>query len=150
MMDDDAGQGKRVSSPRGGAAAPDDGDGRLLPLDDDRPTVEHRAWLRQDDYWKRTTYIAATGRHTATAPRTRALPRPNRFHQPRPIRSGIVLILIVGVIALVPVGVVRAQRWAEQHISLPSTIPGVTLPAPTHTATPAKHGTPTATPKKKK
>lgn len=148
MMDDDAGHGKRASSPRGGAAAPDN-DGRLLPLDDDRPTVEHRAWLRQDDYWKRTTYIAATGRHTATAPRTRALPRPDRFRQPRPIRSGIILLLIVGVIVLVPAGVGRAQRWAEQHINLPSTIPGISAPAPTHTATPAKHGTPTATPKKK-
>lgn len=147
-MDDDAGQGRRGSGLRGSAASSESAD-RLLPEEDDRPTVEHRAWLRQDDYWKRTTYIAATGRHTATAPQMRALPRPNRFRQPTPIRSAIVLLLIVGMIVLIPVGVGRAQHWAETHITLPSTIPGITTPAPTHTTTPGKRATPTATPKKK-
>ena len=147
-MDEDAGQGQQIAPPQD-ADAPTEDANAALAEEDDRPTVEHRAWLRQDDYWKRTTYIAATGRHTTAAPHTRALPRPNRFHQPTPIRSTIVLALIVGMVILIPVGVVRAQHWAESHITLPSTIPGVTAPAPTHTATPAKHRTPTATPKKK-
>lgn len=117
--------------------------------DEERPTVEHRAWLRHDDYWKRTTYVAITGRLSATAPQSRALPRPSRFHKPTPVRSSLVLLLIIALIVLIPIGVVVAQREAEAHIKLPSSIPGITLPwAATPTATQA--ATPTATPKKKK
>lgn len=126
---------------------------RLDPsLDDERPTVEHRSWLKQDDYWQRTTYTAITGRHTRAARPTRPLPRPRRFRRPSPVRSAIVLALTLALIVLIPLGVVVAQREAQAHIQLPSSIPGLTEPTPTHTPRPTVTPTvkPTATPKKHK
>lgn len=119
-----------------------------LPEMDERPTVEHDAWLKQDDYWKRTTYIALTGRQTASAPASRPLPRPSRFHKPSLVRSSLTLLLTLALIALIPIGVLAAQRYAESHIKLPTSIPGIVHPkTPTPTAT--KPVKPTATPKKK-
>lgn len=123
----------------------------VLDDDDDRPTVEHQAWIKQDDYWQRTTYIAITGRQTASAPHTRPLPRPRRFRRPAPLRSAMILLLTLALIVLIPIGVVLAKQEAESHIKLPTSIPGLTQPTPTHipvaTSTTVK---PTATPKKKK
>ncbi len=171
-MEHDAGQGEHVSALQNGASPSDaeaqehqvtqaqDGVASVraertaaastmeaLQQEEGHPTVEHRAWLRPDDYWKRTTYVAITGRLSATAPQSRALPRPSRFHKPTPVRSSLVLVLIVALIVLIPIGVVVAQHYAEAHIKLPTNIPGITqpqtaTPAPTHAAKP------TATPKK--
>jgi hypothetical protein len=122
--------------------------------EDDRPTVESHAWLKRDDYWQRTTYIAVTGRHTATAPQTRPLPRPRRFRKPAPVRSVLILALTLALIVVIPLGVVMAQRAGETQIKLPTSIPGLTQPTATHTAThtpvPTATIRPTATPKSKK
>lgn len=122
---------------------------RALPEEEERPTVEHGAWLKQDDYWKRTTYIAVTGRQTAAAPASRPLPRPKRFRKPAPVRSSLVLLLMLALIVLIPIGVFAAQRYAETHITLPSNIPGIAQPK-TATPSPTRPVKPTATPKKKK
>jgi hypothetical protein len=115
-----------------------------------RPTVESQAWLKQDDYWQRTTYIAVTGRHTAAAPPTRPLPRPHRFRKSSRVRSILVLALTLALIVVIPMGVVMAQRAAETHITLPTGIPGLTEPTqPIHTPTPTATIKPTVTPKKK-
>jgi hypothetical protein len=126
---------------------------QLGPDMGDRPTVAHQSWLKEDDYWQRTTYTAITGRHTRVARPTRPLPRPRRFRRPSPVRSAVVLALTVALIVLIPLGVVVAQREAQAHIQLPSslpTIPGLTQPTPTHTPRPTVTPTvkPTATPKK--
>lgn len=122
----------------------------LAPDADDRPTVETRAWLKQDDYWKRTTYIAVTGRHTAAAPGTRPLPRPKRFQRRSRVRSLLILALTLALIVLIPLGVVVAQQEAAAHIKLPTNIPGLSQPTPTLTPAPTATTKPTATPKKKK
>src|SRR6185312_3686500 len=88
-MDTDAGPGVRLSAAQasgtrddGGRQAEAEGDARASvtaadigaerlvsdagdagDVDSDggvRPTVESQAWLKQDDYWQRTTYIAVT------------------------------------------------------------------------------------------
>ncbi len=178
-MDFDAGQGEQVAAPQTSTAqfaedAPADS-AAVAPLPaasaleraiaieisdetpddaDERPTVETQAWLKKDDYWQRTTYIAVTGRHTAAAPQTRPLPRPRRFRRPSPLRSLLILALTVALIVLIPIGVVIAQREATTHIKLPNSIPGLSQPTATHTAThtptPTATIKPTATPKKKK
>lgn len=163
-MDPDAGQGRNVTATElseevaGGplpaesgqpmaTTAADISDERLTKSDE-RPTVESDAWLRQDDYLQRMTYIAVTGRHTAQRPPTRPLPRPHRFRPPSRTRSIVILALTLALIVLIPIGVIVAQREASAKIKLPTSIPGLTQPTPTHapTSTPAK---PTATPKKK-
>lgn len=171
-MESNIGQGEQTSTPQVGAApfatgsrpqteATSDGltHGHMtleeiadeLPPDaDERPTVEHQAWLKQDDYWKRTTYIAVTGRQTAAAPHTRPLPRPHRFRRRSPVRSVLILALTLALIVLIPVGVVVAQREAATHIKLPTSIPGLSQPTPTLTPAPTATTKPTATPKKKK
>lgn len=118
----------------------------------DSPTVGRQDWLKQDDYWQRTTYTAITGRHSGPPRRTRALPRPRRFRKPAPIRSALALVLTLALIVLIPIGVVLAQREAQAHIKLPTTIPGLTEPTPTHTPHPTTTATvkPTATPKSHK
>jgi hypothetical protein len=108
--------------------------------DDEQPTVEHQAWLKQDDYWQRTTYIAVTGRQTAMSPYTRPLPRPERFRKVSAWRSLLILALTIALIVLIPLGVITAQREAATHIKLPSSIPGLTQPTP--------QLTPSVTPKK--
>jgi hypothetical protein len=120
-----------------------------LDDDDERPTVETQAWLKKDDYWQRTTYIAVTGRQTAAAPHTRPLPRPHRFRRPSPLRSTLILTLTLALIVLIPLGVIFAQHEAEIHIKLPTSIPGLTQPAATHTPAPSATARPTTTPKKK-
>ena len=140
--------GTRADSASAGAA------GEALSEVDERPTVEHGAWLKQDDYWKRTTYVAATGRQTASAPASRPMPRPSRFRKPAPVRSSFLLLLTLALIVLIPLGVLAAQRYGEAHIKLPTNIlniPGIVQPhtptsVSTRTTTPVK---PTATPKKK-
>jgi hypothetical protein len=115
-----------------------------------RPTVESQAWLKQDDYWQRTTYIAVTGRHTAAAPPTRPLPRPHRFRKSSRVRSILVLALTLALIVVIPMGVVMAQRAAQTHITLPTNIPGLTEPTqPIHTPAATATIKPTVTPKKK-
>jgi hypothetical protein len=178
-MEHDIGQGERLSAPQSSAVQFADGEPArpdattsqppALPRaavparefataaeiadetsdDDDRPTVEHRAWLKKDDYWQRTTYIAVTGRQTAMAPHTRPLPRPHRFRRPSPLRSALVLTLTLALIVLIPLGVIFAQHEAEAHIKLPTSIPGLTQPTATHTPAPTATIKPTATPKKK-
>jgi hypothetical protein len=120
-----------------------------LGEEDERPTVEHQAWLKKDDYWQRSTYIAVTGRQTSAAPQTRPLPRPNRFRKSSPLRSITILILTVALIVLIPVGVILAQRAAEKTIKLPTNIPGFSQPTQTLTPAPTHTAKPTATPKKK-
>ena len=110
------------------------------------PQVERSAWLRDDDYWRKVTYISATGRRPGDRLATRPLPRPERFRVRSPYRSGAVLALVIALIILIPVGVVMAGN-AAAHFSIPTTIPGITQPTVTPTFTPVH--TPTATPKKK-
>lgn len=158
-MDPDASQGYDVSADieQGQAAAspPVAASGvrithRLASdaLDDDGPpTVERAAWLRDDDYWRKVTYMSATGRHAAERAATRPLPRPDRFRKRSPLRSLIILALVIGLIVLIPIGVVTAERMASQ-IVLPANIPGINQP----TEVPATHTPPlkpTATPKHK-
>ena len=118
----------------------------------DHPTVGRQAWLKQDDYWQRTTYIAVTGRQSRLPRTTRALPRPRRFRKPTPLRSGLTLALTLALIVLIPMGVVMAQREAQTHIKLPTSIPnipGLVEPTATHTPHPTATATirPTATPR---
>ena len=155
--DDDARQAEAASDAPASVTAADIGaeqlasdDGELGEAGGVRPTVESRAWLKQDDYWQRTTYIAVTGRHTAVAPPTRPLPRPRRFRKSSRVRSALVLALTLALIVVIPMGVVLAQRAAETHITLPSSIPGLTEPTQaSHTPTPTATIKPTVTPKKK-
>ncbi len=109
--------------------------------------VERSAWLRDDDYWRTVTYMAATGRRPSARSASRPLSPPERFRSPSPLRSVVVLILVIALIILISVGVIIAGNVAAAHITIPTNIPGVTLP----TATPASHATatPVATPKKK-
>lgn len=113
---------------------------------DEAPVVERSSWLRDDDYWRKVTYISATGRRPGDRIATRPLPRPDRFHKRSPLQSIVILTLVIALIILIPVGVVMAARAAAQ-LTLPSVIPGISQP----TASPVNHATvtPTATPKKK-
>lgn len=117
-------------------------------LDDDGPpTVERAAWLRDDDYWRKVTYMSATGRHAAARAETRPLPRPDRFRKRSPLRSLVILALVIGLIVFIPIGVVTVERMASQFV-LPANIPGINQP----TEVPATHTPPlkpTATPKHK-
>jgi hypothetical protein len=118
-------------------------------LDDDGPpTVERAAWLRDDDYWRKVTYMSATGRQAAVRPATRPLPRPDRFNKRSPLRSIAILLLVIALIICLPIGVVTAERMASQFV-LPGAIPGINQP----TEVPATHTPPvkpTATPRHKK
>lgn len=114
-----------------------------------QPTVERQAWIKEDDYWARTTYIAATGRQTAKRPATQPLPRPERFHRPSRVRSGLTLALLVALVILIPMGVVTAQRAAATHIHLPTSIPGISQPTTAPTVSPTIAPTKTKTPAKK-
>ena len=145
---DDYGQALAPNAPSTPSLSATEIADEVLEDDDQQPTVEHRAWLKKDDYWRRTTYIAVTGRHTAALPRTRRLPPPRRFRNPRPVRSGLVLALVIALIVLIPFGIVAMQRQVA-NIHLPSNIPGVTVPTPSHTPTPTVTVKPTSTPKKK-
>lgn len=125
----------------------------VLAEEDERPTVELKAWIRRDDYWQRTTYIALTGRQTSAAPLTRPLPRPQRFRRSSPMRSGLILLLTLALIVLIPVGVLVAKQEAEAHIKIPTAIPGIpglSQSTPTLTPLPTAIVKPTATPKKKR
>jgi hypothetical protein len=116
--------------------------------DDAPPSVERAAWLRDDDYWRKVTYMSATGRHPGVQPSTRPLPRPDRFAARSPLRSLMILALVVALIILIPIGVVTAAREASKLI-LPANFPGISQPTevpPTHTPGPK----PTATPQHKK
>ncbi len=110
------------------------------------PQVEQSAWLRDDDYWRKVTYISATGRRPGDRLATRPLPRPERFRARSSLHSAVILALVIVLIILIPVGVVMAGN-AAAHFSIPTTIPGITQPTVTPTFTPAH--SPTATPKKK-
>lgn len=126
---------------------------RLISDAGEHPTVAHQSWLKDDDYWQRTTYIALTGRHTRVAQPTRPLPRPHRFRRPSPVRSAVVLALTLALILLIPLGVVVAQHEAQAHIQLPSQLPNIPgLTEPTHTPRPTHTPTvkPTTTPTKHK
>jgi hypothetical protein len=126
---------------------------RLVSDAGDLPTVAHQSWLKEDDYWQRTTYIAITGRHTRVAQPTRPLPRPRRFRRPSPVRSVVVLALTLTLIVLIPLGVVVAQHEAQAHIQLPAGLPSIPgLTEPTHTPRPTITPTvkPTTTPTKHK
>lgn len=150
----DAGKRSPVSAAEiGGEQDSDAAPERLISDVGDHPTVAHQSWLKQDDYWQRTTYTAITGRHTRSARPTRPLPRPRRFRRPAPMRSAVVLALTLALIVLIPLGVVIAQREAQAHIQLPSQLPNVPgLTEPTHTPRPTVTPTvkPTATPTKHK
>jgi hypothetical protein len=111
-------------------------------------TVQQSAWLRDDDYWRTVTYMSATGRRPGDKLATRPLPRPERFPASRPIRSAVVLLIVVALIILIPIGVVIAGS-AASHITIPNiipAIPGINQP----TATPVPTHAPTPAPKKKK
>ena len=119
-------------------------------LDDDEgpPSVHRAAWLRDDDYWRKVTFMSATGRRPGERPTARPLPRPDRFAARSPVRSVAILALVVALIILIPIGVITAERVASQII-LPANIPGISQPTaapPTHTPTVK----PTATPRHKK
>lgn len=120
----------------------------LFPEESDRPTVEHQAWLKDDNYWQRSTYIAVTGRQTADLKQTRPLPRPDRFRKSSLWRSLAIFGLTIALIVMIPLGVIFAQSVASSHLKLPSSIPGLSeptvTPVGTHTITP----TPKPTPKK--
>lgn len=176
-MDTDAAQGARLSTAQasvtqnGDSALPEAEDEARTPMtaadisaerlarddggdgddgDSVRPTIESQAWLKQDNYWQRTTYIAVTGRHTAAAPLTRPLPRPHRFRKSSRARSILILALTLALIVVIPLGVVMAQHAAETHIKLPTNIPGLTEPTqPTQMRTPTETITPTVKPKQK-
>jgi hypothetical protein len=116
----------------------------LFPEDSDEPTVEHKAWLKEDDYWQRSTYIAVTGRQTVSLKQTRPLPRPDRFRKLSLWRSMTIFGLTIALIVLIPLGVIFAQRAAADHLKLPTSIPGLSQP----TASPVGTHTITPTPKK--
>lgn len=116
--------------------------------DDPPPSVDRGAWLRDDDYWRKVTYMSATGRRAGDRPPTRPLPRPDRFAARSPLRSLMILALVVALVVLIPFGVVTAAREASKLV-LPANIPGISQPTevpPTHTPAPK----PTATPHHKK
>ncbi len=115
-----------------------------FPEDSDEPTVEHQAWLKEDDYWQRSTYIAVTGRQTVSLKQTRPLPRPDRFRKPSLWRSMTIFGLTIALIVLIPLGVIFTQRMAAEHLKLPTSIPGLSQP----TASPVGTHTITPTPKK--
>lgn len=118
---------------------------------DAAPQVERSAWLRDENYWRTVTYMTATGRRPGSQTKSRPLAPPDRFRSSNPLRSAAVLIVVIALIILIPVGVVIAGNVAAAHITIPSNIPGITLP----TATPVSHETvtpavtPSVTPKKK-
>jgi hypothetical protein len=114
---------------------------------DAKPQVERSAWLRDEDYWRKVTYMSATGRRPGDRLATRPLPRPDRFPTPSRLRSTIILSLVIALMILTPIGIIVARN-AVSHITIPTTIPGFTQP--TVTPAPAPTLTPTATPKKKK
>lgn len=116
----------------------------LFPEESERPTIEHQAWLKEDDYWQRSTYIAVTGRQTVRLKQTRPLPRPDRFRKPSIWRSLTIFGLTIALIVLIPLGVIFAQRVASTHLKLPTSIPGLSQP----TVTPVGTHTITPTPKK--
>lgn len=153
-MDDEAtleehlSHAQRFAAQTGAADAPVIADEVSANEEDERPTVAHAAWLRGDDYWKRTTYIAVTGRHTAVTPTSRPLPRPRRFRRPAPVRSVMVLALTIILIALIPIGAAIAAREGAARIKLPTNIPGFSQPTATPTVTPTATRKSTATPKK--
>ncbi|HEX8983295.1 MAG TPA: hypothetical protein VF792_11025 [Ktedonobacterales bacterium] len=110
-----------------------------FPEESDEPTVEHKAWLKDDDYWQRSTYIAVTGRQTVSLKQTRPLPRPDRFRKFSLWRSVTIFGLTIALIVLIPLGVIFAQRTASEHLKLPTSIPGLSptvTPVRTHTITP--------------
>jgi len=111
-------------------------------------SVARAAWLRDEEYWRNVTYISATGRRPGDRPVTRPLPRPDRFQRPEPLRSSAALVLVIALIILIPIGVVVAWHETAGHITIPTSIPGITEPTVTPATTPTL--TPTATPKKKK
>lgn len=116
--------------------------------DDAPPSVERRAWLRDDDYWRKVTYMSATGRRAGDRPPTRPLPRPDRFAARSPWRSLVILALVIALIILIPYGVITVAREASKFV-LPGNIPGISQPTavpPTYTPAPK----PTATPHHKK
>lgn len=117
--------------------------GESLGALDITPSVAHQAWLKEDDYWQRTTFVAATGRQTAVLPKRRRLPRPTRFQSKSPWSSLIVLGLTVALMVLIPLGVLLAQREGESLIRLPTTLPFLVQPTPTNTP----HAKPTLAPK---
>ncbi|HEX9039108.1 MAG TPA: hypothetical protein VF808_19150 [Ktedonobacterales bacterium] len=116
--------------------------------DDGPPTVERAAWLRDDDYWRKVTYMSATGKRPAARAETRPLSRPGRAAPPSRMRSLAILALVVGFMIVVPVGVATAAREASRLV-FPSNIPGISQPT-TVPATLTPTVKPTATPKRKK
>jgi hypothetical protein len=109
------------------------------------PQVERSAWLKDDNFWRTETYMTATGRRPSVQAAARPLPPPRRFRAPTPLRSAMVLLLVLALMVLIPIGVVMAGREAAGHLTLPGKIPGITVP----TLTPIHpNATPSATPKK--
>ena len=118
--------------------------------DEAPPTVARGAWLRDDDYWRKVTYMSATGRRASDRPETRPLPRPDRFAARSPLRSLATLALVVALIILIPVGVVAAAQEASK-LALPANIPGISQPTEVPaTLTPSPKPKVTATPSHKK
>lgn len=103
-------------------------------------SVSRRLWIKEEDYWRKITYMSATGRRPSVSPPSRALPRPDRFRRWSPLTSLVVLALVVGLVVFIAVGVVMAERVAAS-ITLPGAVPGLTLP----TTTPTHHATVTPT-----
>lgn len=118
----------------------------LFPEDDKSPTVKHQAWLKNDDYWQRSTYIALTGRQTAAPHQTRPIPRPERFQKQSTLRSLTILGLTLALIVFIPIGVIVANNLGATHLKMPTSLPGLAQP----TTTPVSTHTVTATPTPKK
>jgi hypothetical protein len=98
-------------------------------------------------------YMSATGKHPVIGGPTIPLYRPTRFRSVSPLRSMVILLLVVGLIIGIPVGVIMADR-ATSNLQLPG-LPGIQgIPGISATATPVTTPTitvaPTRSPTKKK
>lgn len=112
--------------------------------------IDRASWIQEDDSFRTVMYMSATGKHPVIGGPTVPLYRPTRFRSASPLRSMVILLLVVGLIIIIPVGVILADR-ATSNIQLPGlpAIPGVSATA-TPLLTPSITVSPTKTPTKKK
>jgi hypothetical protein len=121
------------------------------PATDATPAnIDRTSWIQDDDSFRTVMYMSATGKHPVIGGPTIPLYRPTRFRSASPLRSMVILLLVVGLIIGIPVGVIMADR-ATSNLQLPGLpgIPGISATA-TPVTTPTITVTPTRTPIKKK
>lgn len=116
------------------------------PATDATPAnIDRSSWIQEDDSVRAVLYMSATGKHPLIGGPTVPLYRPNRFHSPSPLRSMVILLVVVALIIVIPIGVILADR-ATSSIQIPGISGGSATETPATTTTPAV--TVTVTPKK--